>query len=362
MAIQSLLVLGRSWHRFEKAMWLNESLTGQQLEDSTSGRYETEGHGGEEGDQDYGPGMRQPSRPGKGEAMSLLTLDAYPVTVEWVCAKRRRESAKMDVLDFQVRTHFPPQGSSTGLFPLVTLLCAICEGDIKGMFDTASDTCSQKRALWEVVIGWCLVTILIHIGVTMVTCISWGVVVEAPAYNLWCNFFSFLLTLRMQYAEAITASPDFSRQGMELETLLGTLLDPFSTRKQIPRTPESLSEYSLIMPFLRGVKRRFYWRASFYSTSMGFSIVISIKLIGSKKPSGWLHLYSKLYASDHLFAICLAILAAFNEGRSSVLIRQWPGWDSKLESGPLLLLNTCSNWPYCTWRLFSKIMMCSLQM
>lgn len=46
--------------------------------------------------------------------------------------------------------------------------------------------------------------------------------------------------LAEQFADGVTASPDYSRQGMELEALLGTLLDPFSTRKQIPRTPESL--------------------------------------------------------------------------------------------------------------------------
>lgn len=31
--------------------------------------------------------------------------------------------------------------------------------------------------------------------------------------------------------------------GMELEQLLNTLSDPFTTKKQIPRTPESLSEF-----------------------------------------------------------------------------------------------------------------------
>ncbi|KAJ8262088.1 hypothetical protein GJAV_G00162040 [Gymnothorax javanicus] len=46
--------------------------------------------------------------------------------------------------------------------------------------------------------------------------------------------------LAEQFAEAVATSPDCGNQGMELEALLGTLLDPFSTRKQIPRTPESL--------------------------------------------------------------------------------------------------------------------------
>uniref|UniRef100_A0A3Q4BAT2 HAUS augmin-like complex subunit 6 N-terminal domain-containing protein n=1 Tax=Mola mola TaxID=94237 RepID=A0A3Q4BAT2_MOLML len=45
-----------------------------------------------------------------------------------------------------------------------------------------------------------------------------------------------------QFAEAVTASPSDGRaKGLDLEGLLGTLHgDPFSTRKQLPRTPESL--------------------------------------------------------------------------------------------------------------------------
>ncbi|KAG9345515.1 hypothetical protein JZ751_008659 [Albula glossodonta] len=47
--------------------------------------------------------------------------------------------------------------------------------------------------------------------------------------------------LANQFAEAVTASPTGYRiRGLELEDLLGNLADPFSTRKQLPRTPESL--------------------------------------------------------------------------------------------------------------------------
>ncbi|KAG7461914.1 hypothetical protein MATL_G00196180 [Megalops atlanticus] len=47
--------------------------------------------------------------------------------------------------------------------------------------------------------------------------------------------------LANQFAEAVTNnSTDYSRRGWELDDLLGTLSDPFSTRKQLPRTPDSL--------------------------------------------------------------------------------------------------------------------------
>ncbi|XP_072542947.1 HAUS augmin-like complex subunit 6 [Salminus brasiliensis] len=47
--------------------------------------------------------------------------------------------------------------------------------------------------------------------------------------------------LASQFAEAVTMSPlDGRRSGMELEQLLNTLSDPFTTKKQLPRTPESL--------------------------------------------------------------------------------------------------------------------------
>ncbi|XP_066576520.1 HAUS augmin-like complex subunit 6 [Amia ocellicauda] len=44
-----------------------------------------------------------------------------------------------------------------------------------------------------------------------------------------------------QFAEAVTRSPsECGIRGLGLEELLNTLSDPFSTRKQLPRTPESL--------------------------------------------------------------------------------------------------------------------------
>ncbi|XP_053089155.1 HAUS augmin-like complex subunit 6 isoform X1 [Pangasianodon hypophthalmus] len=47
--------------------------------------------------------------------------------------------------------------------------------------------------------------------------------------------------LASQFAEAVTMSPvDGRKSGMELEQLLNTLADPFTTKKQLPRTPESL--------------------------------------------------------------------------------------------------------------------------
>ncbi|XP_030635058.1 HAUS augmin-like complex subunit 6 [Chanos chanos] len=47
--------------------------------------------------------------------------------------------------------------------------------------------------------------------------------------------------LASQFAEAVITSPaEGSKKGLELEQLLNTLSDPFSTRKQLPRTPESL--------------------------------------------------------------------------------------------------------------------------
>uniref|UniRef100_A0A8B9L311 HAUS augmin like complex subunit 6 n=1 Tax=Astyanax mexicanus TaxID=7994 RepID=A0A8B9L311_ASTMX len=47
--------------------------------------------------------------------------------------------------------------------------------------------------------------------------------------------------LASQFAEAVAMSPlDGRRSGMELEQLLNTLSDPFTTKKQLPRTPESL--------------------------------------------------------------------------------------------------------------------------
>ncbi|XP_062849230.1 HAUS augmin-like complex subunit 6 [Trichomycterus rosablanca] len=47
--------------------------------------------------------------------------------------------------------------------------------------------------------------------------------------------------LASQFAEAVTMSPvDGRSSSMELEQLLNTLSDPFTTKKQIPRTPESL--------------------------------------------------------------------------------------------------------------------------
>uniref|UniRef100_A0A8C7DYC4 HAUS augmin-like complex subunit 6 n=1 Tax=Oncorhynchus kisutch TaxID=8019 RepID=A0A8C7DYC4_ONCKI len=53
---------------------------------------------------------------------------------------------------------------------------------------------------------------------------------------------SELDNLANQFAEAVTPSPgNISLRGLELGDILGTLgEDPFSTRKQIPRTPESL--------------------------------------------------------------------------------------------------------------------------
>ncbi|KAI4900139.1 hypothetical protein NFI96_023867 [Prochilodus magdalenae] len=46
---------------------------------------------------------------------------------------------------------------------------------------------------------------------------------------------------KTQFAEAVTMSPvDGRRSGMELGHLLNTLSDPFTTKKQLPRTPESL--------------------------------------------------------------------------------------------------------------------------
>uniref|UniRef100_W5UCK3 HAUS augmin-like complex subunit 6 n=1 Tax=Ictalurus punctatus TaxID=7998 RepID=W5UCK3_ICTPU len=47
--------------------------------------------------------------------------------------------------------------------------------------------------------------------------------------------------LASQFADAVTMSPvDGRRSGMELEQLLNTLSDPFTAKKQLPRTPESL--------------------------------------------------------------------------------------------------------------------------
>lgn len=49
----------------------------------------------------------------------------------------------------------------------------------------------------------------------------------------------------LKFAEAVTATtPTEGRvKGLDLEGLLNTLQrDPFSTRKQLPRTPESLSK------------------------------------------------------------------------------------------------------------------------
>uniref|UniRef100_A0A4W4GQU6 HAUS augmin-like complex subunit 6 N-terminal domain-containing protein n=1 Tax=Electrophorus electricus TaxID=8005 RepID=A0A4W4GQU6_ELEEL len=47
--------------------------------------------------------------------------------------------------------------------------------------------------------------------------------------------------LASQFAEAVTMSPEDGRKsGMELEQLINMLSDPFTTKKQLPRTPESL--------------------------------------------------------------------------------------------------------------------------
>ncbi|XP_060730362.1 HAUS augmin-like complex subunit 6 [Tachysurus vachellii] len=47
--------------------------------------------------------------------------------------------------------------------------------------------------------------------------------------------------LASQFAEAVTMSPvEGRRSSMELEQLLNTLADPFTTKKELPRTPESL--------------------------------------------------------------------------------------------------------------------------
>ncbi|KAJ8008215.1 hypothetical protein DPEC_G00102490 [Dallia pectoralis] len=62
--------------------------------------------------------------------------------------------------------------------------------------------------------------------------------VKKRAQILECEFDN----LADQFADAVTASTgDSNMQGLELGDILGTLgADPFSTRKQIPRTPESL--------------------------------------------------------------------------------------------------------------------------
>lgn len=45
-----------------------------------------------------------------------------------------------------------------------------------------------------------------------------------------------------QFADAVVTPSEGRLRGLELESLLGTLhAHPFSTRKQLPRTPESLS-------------------------------------------------------------------------------------------------------------------------
>uniref|UniRef100_A0AAY4A1N1 HAUS augmin-like complex subunit 6 N-terminal domain-containing protein n=1 Tax=Denticeps clupeoides TaxID=299321 RepID=A0AAY4A1N1_9TELE len=46
--------------------------------------------------------------------------------------------------------------------------------------------------------------------------------------------------LANQFAEAVISSPDDCMKGQELEQFLNSLSDPFTTRKQLPRTPESL--------------------------------------------------------------------------------------------------------------------------